>query len=98
MECVNDNAYKIYLPGYYNGSVTFNILDLSPYLDATYQADLTTNLLQLGEDDGSPSPKFLIYSSYQQYQVEVQEKVPESQGCTPRLEVMYKPNFVHCIS
>nr|GEX61760.1 reverse transcriptase domain-containing protein [Tanacetum cinerariifolium] len=28
---INDNAYKIELPGHYNVSVTFNVADLSPY-------------------------------------------------------------------
>ncbi|GJU56217.1 hypothetical protein Tco_1229931 [Tanacetum coccineum] len=29
---INDNAYKIELPGEYNVSVTFNVADLSPYV------------------------------------------------------------------
>ncbi|GKE66611.1 hypothetical protein Tco_1520772 [Tanacetum coccineum] len=28
---INDNAYKIELPGHYNVSATFNVADLSPY-------------------------------------------------------------------
>nr|GEZ87138.1 RNA-directed DNA polymerase [Tanacetum cinerariifolium] len=28
---INDNAYKIELPGHYNVSATFNVVDLSPY-------------------------------------------------------------------
>nr|GEX54707.1 RNA-directed DNA polymerase [Tanacetum cinerariifolium] len=28
---INDNAYKIKLPGHYNVSATFNVADLSPY-------------------------------------------------------------------
>jgi len=30
---INDNAYKVELPGTYGVSATFNIADLSPYLD-----------------------------------------------------------------
>nr|GEV54076.1 putative nucleotidyltransferase, ribonuclease H [Tanacetum cinerariifolium] len=30
-EKINDNAYKIELPGHYNVSTTFNVSDLSPY-------------------------------------------------------------------
>ena len=36
--------------------------------------------------------------SYKQLQVEVQEKVQESQGCTAGLEAVYKLDFVYCIS
>jgi len=44
--------------------------DLSPYLDDTYQADLRTDLLPQGQDDGGPSHKFLIDSIYKKLQVE----------------------------
>ena len=72
LECVNDNAHKIDLPGDYNVSATFNIwVDLSSYLDNIFQADLRTNLLQQGEDNRGPSPKILIDSSHKQWQVEV---------------------------
>ncbi|XP_071933190.1 uncharacterized protein [Coffea arabica] len=43
--CINDNAYKLDLPGEYNVSVTFNVADLSPYL-AVDEVDLRTNLSQ----------------------------------------------------
>jgi len=98
LECVNDNAYKIDLLDDYNVSATFNVLDLSPYLDDTYQADLRTNLLQQQEDDGGPSPKFLINSIFRQLQVDVQEKVQRTHGYTPGLEVMYRHGFMQCIS
>ena len=31
LERINDNAYKLYLPGEYNISSTFNVSDLSPF-------------------------------------------------------------------
>ena len=31
IEKINDNAYKVDLPGEYNVSATFNVLDLSPF-------------------------------------------------------------------
>ena len=31
LECINDNAYKLDLPGEYNDSATFNVSDLSPF-------------------------------------------------------------------
>ena len=40
LEKVNDNAYKLDLPGEYNVSATFNVSDLTPYDDST---DLRSN-------------------------------------------------------
>ncbi|KAL4278676.1 hypothetical protein GQ457_03G017510 [Hibiscus cannabinus] len=50
LERVNDNAYKLDLPGDYNVSATFNVSDLSPFDDFS---DLRSNLFQEGEDDVS---------------------------------------------
>ncbi|GKF09952.1 hypothetical protein Tco_0044176 [Tanacetum coccineum] len=59
---INDNAYKIELPGEYNVSVTFNVADLSMYvideegieLEETenVQQDSQTNPFLAGEYDG----------------------------------------------
>ena len=43
LERINDNAYKLYLPGEYNVSATFNVSDLSPF---DVGDDLRTNPLQ----------------------------------------------------
>ncbi|XP_052487953.1 uncharacterized protein LOC128041692 [Gossypium raimondii] len=48
LEKVNDNSYKLDLPGEYNVSATFNISDLTPYDDST---DLRTNPFPEGGDD-----------------------------------------------
>ncbi|GJX88135.1 RNA-directed DNA polymerase [Tanacetum coccineum] len=49
---INDNAYKIELPGHYNVSATFNVADLSPYKgDSDDQPDSWSSLFQEGEDD-----------------------------------------------
>ncbi|XP_071924861.1 uncharacterized protein [Coffea arabica] len=45
MARINDNAYKLDLPGEYNVSATFNVPDLSPYL-ADDEVDLRTKLSQ----------------------------------------------------
>ncbi|XP_071924840.1 uncharacterized protein [Coffea arabica] len=51
MARINDNAYKLNLPGEYNVSATFNVSDLSPYL-ADDEVDLRTKLSQEeGNDD-----------------------------------------------
>src|SRR3989442_13245218 len=42
VEKINNNAYKIDLPGEYNVSSTFNVSDLSEFDDA----DLSTNLFE----------------------------------------------------
>jgi len=51
IEKVNDNAYKVDLPGDYNVSATFNVKDLTPYLDDIDDTNLRTNHFQLGVDD-----------------------------------------------
>ena len=44
-ECVNDNAYKLNLPGEYGVSATFNVSSLSPFL-AGDEVDLKANLFE----------------------------------------------------
>ncbi|GJT52993.1 RNA-directed DNA polymerase [Tanacetum coccineum] len=49
---INDNAYKIELPGHYNVSATFNVANLSPYKgDSDDDPDSWSSLFQEGEDD-----------------------------------------------
>ena len=48
LERVNDNAYKLDLPGEYGASATFNVTDLSPF-DAGY--DSRMNPFEEGEYD-----------------------------------------------
>ncbi|KAJ0505917.1 putative nucleotidyltransferase, Ribonuclease H [Helianthus annuus] len=52
IEKVNDNAYKVDLPGEYGVSATFNVADLRPYYDEDDELpSLRTNFVQPGEDD-----------------------------------------------
>ncbi|GKA36855.1 RNA-directed DNA polymerase [Tanacetum coccineum] len=56
---INDNAYKVELPGHYGVSSTFNVADLSPYTpDADFDDDSGSSHFLEGEDDtdqgGSP--------------------------------------------
>ncbi|KAH1188169.1 hypothetical protein GmHk_U059917 [Glycine max] len=50
LERINDNVYKVELPGEYNVSSTFNYSDLSLF-DADGESDLRTNPSQEGEND-----------------------------------------------
>ena len=52
LEKVNNNAYKIDLPGDFEVSATFNVADLSPYYPDTSPSDLRVKSFQQGEDDG----------------------------------------------
>ena len=52
LEIVNDNAYRVDLPGDYGVSTTFNVADLKAYHEDDYLADLRIKSSQQGEDDG----------------------------------------------
>ena len=52
LQRINNNAYKIDLPGEYNVSATFNVTDLSPFEFADYdRVDSRTNPFQEGGTD-----------------------------------------------
>ena len=57
LEKINDNAYKVELPGDYGVSATFNVADLSPYEADDYLSDLRIKSSQQGENDGGPSTR-----------------------------------------
>jgi hypothetical protein len=50
VERINDNAYKLDLPGEYGVSASFNVADLSPF---DVGDDLRTNPSQEGENDAN---------------------------------------------
>ncbi|GAV69131.1 hypothetical protein CFOL_v3_12632, partial [Cephalotus follicularis] len=55
LERVGDNAYKIKLPGDYGVSATFNIGDLSPFVEDEYISDLRSNPNPPEENDPGES-------------------------------------------
>ena len=53
LEKIGQNAYKVDLPGEYGVSVTFNVVDLSPYYEEDEELpNLRSNSNQTGEYDG----------------------------------------------
>ncbi|GJT59674.1 reverse transcriptase domain-containing protein [Tanacetum coccineum] len=58
---INDNAYKIELPGHYNVSATFNVADLSPYISTSDdEMDSRASVFQGEEDDAGASNNNVI--------------------------------------
>ncbi|KAJ9557877.1 LOW QUALITY PROTEIN: hypothetical protein OSB04_012491 [Centaurea solstitialis] len=54
---INDNAYKIDLPGHYNVSATFNVADLSPFIpELDDPLDSRTSPFEEGENDADGPP------------------------------------------
>ncbi|KAJ9555026.1 hypothetical protein OSB04_009640 [Centaurea solstitialis] len=54
---INDNAYKIDLPGHYNVSATFNVADLSPFIpELDVPLDSRTSPFEEGENDADGPP------------------------------------------
>ena len=54
LERINDNAYKIDLPGHYNVSATFNVADLSPFVPSLDDPfDSRTSPFEDGGDDAT---------------------------------------------
>jgi len=48
---INDNAYKVELSGTYGVSATFNVVDLSPFLDDEPDINSRASSVQPREDD-----------------------------------------------
>ena len=82
---INDNAYKVELPGHYGVSDTFNVADLSPYTpNVDFDDDSGSSHFLEGEDDtdqgGSPlSPTQA--GSYPCYLFLVKVKCIVNKGC-----------------
>ena len=57
LERVSDNAYKLKLPGDMGMSPTFNMGDLTPYVEDEEEGyDLRANHIQEGEDEMNVMP------------------------------------------
>jgi len=104
LERVNDNAYKVDLPGDYGVSATFNVADLSPYLEDDHLENLRANSPQQAEDDGGPSmgtdqePHGMLGRS--NFSSNVKDKVQALLTQLPLLpgySFMHKPGFVYLL-
>lgn len=62
LQRINDNAYKIKLPGHYNVSATFNVADLSPY-ESTIdeEVDSESSHFQAREEDADAEATNVAY-------------------------------------
>jgi len=97
LERVNDNAYKVDLPGEYEVSATFNVADLSPYLEDDYLENLRANSSQQGEDDGGPSMESQHSPKGVTTRAKVTEEVQalmEAAATLPGYTAMRKHDFV----
>ena len=61
---VNDNAYKVELPGDYGVHATFNVGDLSPYLDDDGLAELRSIPFKGGGDDACMEDDELVLATW----------------------------------
>jgi len=104
LEKVNDNAYKVNFPSDYGVSATFNVADLSSYLEDDHLSNLRANSLQQREDDGGPTvePHHELQGSLKSSSMHCQVKkkvqallhqLSVSPGCLS----MPKPDFVHLL-
>ena len=105
IEKVNDNAYKVDLPGDYGVSATFNVADLSPYFEDDHLVNLRANSSQQGEDDGGPSMNIISSpqgspkgSSFMAQVQEISQACQENSMSSHGVKTMHKPGFVHVIS
>jgi len=104
-ERINDNAYKVDLPGDYRLSVTFNVADLQAYHEDDYLADLRIKSSQQGEDDVVPTtidneegPTYQSRSNTSSKVQALVQIVQERQGSAHGLKNQNFPGFVHLIS
>jgi len=102
LERINDNAYRIDLPGDYGVSATFNVADLSPYIADDYLEDLRANSSQPEENDGGPSLSTLFGPTKAKGKLkdviddaleEVQGRGPRTVGCTVVQGPVRHPGF-----
>ena len=103
--CINENAYKVDLPGDYGVSATFNVAELKAYHDGDYLVDLRIKSTQQGADDGVPTtinkeegPKSLTRSNTSSKVQALTHIVQESQGSAHGLKNQNLPVFVHLIT
>ena len=105
LERVNDSAYKINLPRDNGVSATFNVADLSSYLEDDHLVNLRANFFQQGEDDGAltilhdlgPQVSQVSSSPSTNSQVVIHALFKQSYDLLG-YDPLHRPGFVHLIS
>ena len=103
LERINNNAYKVELPGDYGVSATFNVSDLSPYEPDNYLSDLRAKSSQQGENDGGLSTSnHLVHEVPNDPRKSVQTLIQshlarQDHFALPGLSSDFKPGFVYLI-
>ena len=105
LERINDNAYKVDLPGEYEVSATFNVADLSPFYPDTLLPNLRIKSFQQGEDDGILPSQDLDHEESSPTRPRTRSQVKkmahilqEDQAATNGLHGQKMPGFMHLIS
>jgi len=105
IERINDNAYKVDLPGNYGVSTTFNVADLSPFHPDDSQTDLRLKSFQQGEDDRVLPSQDLVHNETSPERPRTRSQVlkmahilQETQTAATRLNGQKMPGFVHLIT
>jgi len=76
-ERINGNAYKVKVTGDYGVLATFNVADLTPYLEDDHLANLRANSPQHGEYDGGPSKTMTLTQSTSSQRSNFKSKVKD---------------------
>jgi len=104
LEKINDNAYKVELPGDYGVLATFNVTDLSPYEADDYLSDLRIKSSQQGENDGGPSTSSNNVQVVQKNQetkckvTAISHLMEKTQGDAPGFSSRFLPGFCYLIT
>nr|GEY11136.1 hypothetical protein [Tanacetum cinerariifolium] len=80
---INDNAYKVELPGHYGVSNTFNVADLSPYTpNANFDYDSSFVSCSFGWPENNTDDRYLV--SHERLPLGKEKQIEEEQAANAR--------------